>query len=272
MSGRLRFGLSLGFLIGISALALSAPFVARYSFDEQSMEHRLEAPSLEHWMGTDILGRDLYSRILFGARISLSVGVATALFALVLGTLTGAAAGYRGGWTDRILMHFVDLFTIFPSLLLAILLMLLLGRGFFGIWLALGLVSWVTQARLVRSQVMQAKAMPYVEAARAIGLRRRMIVFRHILPNLWGPILVSLTFQIPTNIMAESFLSFIGLGLQPPHSSWGTLAAEGFRAMQSYPHLILFPGLILFLTMLSFNFLGDGIRDWMDPMGTSGLG
>ena len=267
---KLRFWFSSSFLITISLLAVSAPWVARYSFDEQNMEQRLETPSFGHWMGTDILGRDLYARILFGARTSLSIGIATGLFALVLGTITGATAGYRGGWIDRILMRFVDLFYIFPSLLLAILLMLLLGRGFTGIWLALSLVSWVTQARLVRAQVMQAKEMPYVEAARAIGARKRSIIFRHILPNLWGPIIVSLTFQIPTHIMAESFLSFIGLGLQPPHSSWGTLAAEGFRGMQSYPHLILFPGAVLFLAMISFNFLGDGIRDWLDPQSASG--
>jgi oligopeptide transport system permease protein len=159
----------------------------------------------------------------------------------------------------------VDLFYIFPSILLAILLMVVLGRGFVGILLALGMTAWVTQARLVRGQVLQAKEMSYVEAARALGVRRPAIILRHILPNLWGPIIVSLSFQIPTNIMAESFLSFIGLGLQPPFSSWGTLASEGFRAMKSYPHLIIFPGTVLFVTMLAFNYLGDGLRDALDP-------
>jgi oligopeptide transport system permease protein len=257
--------LSLAFLLLIGSAASFAPFVTRYSFDEQNISEKLETPSTRHWMGTDTLGRDLYSRILYGARMSLSVGVLTALFALILGTLTGAVAGYKGGWVDHALMRIVDLFYIFPSLLLAILLMLMLGHGILGILLALGMTAWVTQARLVRGQVLQAKELPYVEAARALGVAHWKIVFRHILPNLLGPIIVSVTFQIPTNIMAESFLSFIGLGLQPPYSSWGTLANEGFRAMRSYPHLIVFPGVVLFLTMLAFNYVGDGLRDVLDP-------
>lgn len=256
---------SLGFLVLISALAIAAPLITQFSYEEQDIMRRLEGPSATHWFGTDGLGRDLYSRIIYGARMSLAVGIATAFFALILGTVTGAIAGYRGGWLDRLLMRLVDLFYIFPSLLLAILLTVLLGRGFSGILLAIGLTAWVTQARLVRGQVMQAREMPYVEAARALGVTEFSTLFRHILPNLWGPIIVSLTVQIPANIMAESFLSFIGLGLQPPFSSWGTLANEGFRAMKSYPHLIIFPGAILFLTMLSFNYLGDGLRDVLDP-------
>jgi oligopeptide transport system permease protein len=162
-------------------------------------------------------------------------------------------------------MRVVDLFFIFPSLLLAILLMLLFGRGFAGIFIALGMTAWVTQARLVRGQVLQAREMSYVEAARALGVNHFAIIVRHILPNLWGPIIVSLTVQIPAAIMSESFLSFLGLGIQPPFSSWGTLAAEGFRAMQSFPHMIIFPGGILFLTMIAFNYLGDGLRDVLDP-------
>lgn len=256
---------SLAFLIAISLLAVFAPAVTQYTYEEQNIEARLESPSALHWMGTDTLGRDLYSRIVYGARMSLAIGVLTALFSLVLGTLTGAIAGYYGGWWDRIIMRVVDIFYIFPSLLLAILLTILLGRGFLGIWLALGLTSWVTQARLVRGQMIQAREMAYVEAARALGVRNIPIMFKHILPNLWGPIIVSLTFQVPTSIMSESFLSFLGLGLQPPFSSWGTLAAEGFRAMKSYPHLIIYPGLALFVTMLAFNYLGDGLRDKLDP-------
>jgi len=256
---------SLAFLALIALLAILAPWITRFSYDEQNIADRLSGPTAIHWMGTDALGRDLFSRILYGARMSLAVGVCTAAFALLLGTLTGAIAGYKGGWVDQLLMRLVDLFYIFPSLLLAILLMLLVGRGFTGIFLALGMTAWVTQARLVRGQVLQARELSYVEAARALGIKGPRIVFRHILPNLWGPIIVSLTVQIPTNIMAESFLSFIGLGLQPPMSSWGTLANEGFRAMQSFPHLIIFPGSVLFLTMLAFNYLGDGLRDGLDP-------
>jgi oligopeptide transport system permease protein len=259
--------ISLVFLMLISLMAIFAPAVTQYSYEEQNIAQRLEPPSSQHWMGTDALGRDVYSRIVYGARMSLAVGVCTAVFALLIGTLTGAVAGYFGGWSDRILMGVVDIFYIFPSILLAILLTLLFGRGFTGILVAISLTAWVTQARLVRGQVIQARELTYVEAARAMGIGHAAIVARHILPNLWGPIIVSLTMQIPSNIMAESFLSFIGLGLQPPFSSWGTLANEGFRAMKSYPYLIIFPGTVLFVTMVAFNYLGDGMRDLLDPQG-----
>lgn len=257
--------ISAAFLLAIALLAVCAPWVTQYSYEEQNIEQRLETPSARHWMGTDSLGRDLYSRILYGARVSLAVGCLTALFSLLVGTLFGAVAGYRGGWWDQILMRIVDLFYVFPSLLLAILVGLVAGRGITGILIAIGWTSWIGQARLVRSQVMQAREMLYVESARAMGVSARRTVWAHILPNLWGPIIVSLTVQIPTHIMSESFLSFIGLGIQPPYSSWGTLASEGFRAMKSYPHLILFPGGVLFFTLLAFNYLGDGLRDLLDP-------
>jgi oligopeptide transport system permease protein len=257
--------LSLAFLVFVSLMAIAAPLVTKYSYEEQNVTEKFEGPSLQHIMGTDTLGRDIYSRIVYGARMSLAVGVLTAIMALLLGTLTGALAGYYGGSIDLWLMKVVDLFYVFPSLLLAILIMVFLGRGFAGILLALGLTAWVTQARLVRGQVLLAKELPFVESARALGIGNFRIVFRHILPNLWGPIIVSLTFQIPTNIMAESFLSFIGLGLQPPYSSWGTLAYDGFNGMRAFPHLIIFPGTVLFLTMLAFNYLGDGLRDVLDP-------
>ena len=257
--------LGLIFLVIIALLAIFAPWVTHYSYEEQSIVDRLQGPSLQHWMGTDSLGRDLYSRIIYGARMSLAVGVVSALFALVVGTLAGSIAGYWGGWVDSLLMRVVDIFYIFPSLLLAILLMLLFGRGFTGIFVALGMTAWVTQARLVRGQMLQAREFLYVEAARALGVKSTWIIIRHILPNLLGPMIVSLTVQIPAAIMAESFLAFIGLGLQPPFSSWGTLANEGFRAMKSFPHLIIFPGAILFLTMLAFNYLGDGLNAWLDP-------
>lgn len=261
--------IALAFLFLIGAAAIFAPWLTRFGYAEQLIEHRLEGPSLTHWMGTDGLGRDLYSRVLFGARMSLAVGVFTAVASLLLGTVTGAIAGYFGGWIDEILMRIVDLFYIFPSLLLAILLMLVFGQGATGIFVAISLTAWVTQARLVRGQVLQAREMAYVESARAVGIGHGRILWRHILPNLIGPIIVSLTLQIPANIMAESFLSFIGLGLQPPFSSWGTLASEGFRSIRSFPHLMIFPGGVLFLTVLAFNALGDGLRDWLDPRQTS---
>jgi oligopeptide transport system permease protein len=165
------------------------------------------------------------------------------------------------------MMRIADILYSLPSLLLTILLMIVVGRGPLGIFLALGLVGWVGEARLVRGQVLQAKEMLYVEAARSLGVHPIRIMLRHILPNIMGPVIVSLTFGIPQNIMAESFLSFVGLGLEPPYASWGTLANEGWRAYRTYPHLILFPGIILFLTILAFNFLGDGARDALDPQG-----
>lgn len=256
--------LSLVFLVILALFALLAPWVTYYSFDEQNFTQTLQPPSSLHWMGTDSLGRDLLSRIIYGARISLSVGLFTAFSALLLGTFVGSIAGYHGGWLDSLLMRIVDLFYIFPSTLLAILIMLMVGRGFFGIFAALAITSWVTQARLVRGLVLQLRELSYIEAARAMGISDGAIILRHIWPNILGPIIVSLTFQIPSNIMAESFLSFIGLGLQPPLSSWGTLANEGFRGIRSFPHLIIFPGTILFLTMLAFNYLGDGLRDLLD--------
>ncbi|MEO7163421.1 MAG: ABC transporter permease [Bdellovibrionia bacterium] len=256
--------LSLIFLGLLTLIALLAPWVTHYSFEEQNFAQTLQTPSSLHWMGTDSLGRDLLSRIVYGARISLSVGLFTALSALLLGTFVGSIAGYYGGWLDSLLMRIVDLFYIFPSTLLAILIMLMMGRGFLGIFAALAITSWVTQARLVRGLVLQLRELSYIEAARAMGISDTAIILRHIWPNILGPIIVSLTFQIPGNIMAESFLSFIGLGLQPPLSSWGTLASEGFRGIRSFPHLIIFPGTVLFLTMLAFNYLGDGLRDLLD--------
>lgn len=260
------------FLAVVSVGAVFAPQLTTQSYEVQNIEEKLEPPSARHWMGTDTLGRDLYSRIVYGARMSLAVGVLTALLSLTVGTLVGAVSGFRGGKTDAFLMRVVDLFYIFPSLLIAILLTVFFGRGLFGILVALSLTSWVTHARLTRNLVLQAKEMLYVESARSMGLRSARILFRHILPNILGPMIVSLTFQIPSSIMSESFLSFIGLGLEPPYSSWGTLANEGFRAMKSFPHLILFPGAALFVTLVAFNVLGDGVRDVLDPMGKRDFG
>jgi oligopeptide transport system permease protein len=265
-----RFVVSFVILAILCFCALFAPLLAPYSYDAVGVGPNLSPPISGFPMGTDVLGRDLFSRILYGARISLAVGFCTAIFALVLGTITGAMAGFFGGRLDRILMSLVDIFYIFPMLLLAILLTLLLGRGFFGIFLAIGMTTWVTQARLVRALVMQARELPYVEAGRAMGLTNLTVLFKHVLPNLMGPMIVSLTFQIPNNILTESFLSFVGLGLQPPYSSWGTLANEGFRGIQSYPYLMIFPGLALFITMLAFHFLGDSLRDILDPKSSIG--
>ena len=195
----------------------------------------------------------------------MAVGIITAFCSLVMGTFYGALSGYIGGRTDNVMMRIVDILYTFPAILLIILVMILFGRGLIGIFVGLTIVGWVEVSRIVRGSVLQVKEMAYVEAARSIGVKNRSIIFLHILPNILGPIIVALTFQIPGAILSESFLSFIGLGLQPPFSSWGTLANDGFQAFKSFPHLIISPGITIFLTVLGFNLLGDGLRDALDP-------
>ncbi|MBS2006176.1 MAG: ABC transporter permease [Cyanobacteria bacterium SZAS TMP-1] len=235
-----------------------------YSFD-QTTEAYLAGPSMQHPMGTDELGRDLLARIIFGSRLSISIGLTTALIAFVIGTLYGATAGYLGGKVDSWMMRGIDIAYALPDLLVMILIGLMVGRGTQGILISLGLVSWMGTARLVRAQFLQLKNEEFVEAARAQGQSHLNIVFKHLLPNAVGPIIVALTFTVPSAILSESTLSFIGLGLSPPACSWGTLASDGWRSLRAHPHLIFFPSLFIFMTVLSFNFLGDGLRDALDP-------
>jgi len=268
--GQQRIALwSLTFILVVSLSGFLAPLLAPYSpggFEEKRI---LEGPTRHHWMGTDQLGRDLFSRVLYGARVSITVGVGTALMALLIGTLYGLVSGYSGGVVDHFLMRVVDIFYGLPDLLIFILLSLVLGRNIAGVLIALGLVTWVRFARIVRGQVLQAKELIYVEGAKAMGATRLRIVARHILPNILGPILVTLTFSIPAAILAESTLSFMGLGINDPYNewgtSWGTLAQDGWRAMRSYPHILFFPATSIFGTILAFNFLGSGLRDILDP-------
>lgn len=256
---------SAGFIVFTILGAVLAPWIVPYSFETQDTLNTLAVPSAAHWMGTDYLGRDLFSRLVYGARVSLFIGVATTLVALVIGTVYGAISGYVGGRTDSVMMRMVDVVFALPDLLMIILIMVVLGRGLTGIFLALTMVSWVTVARLVRGEVLRIKELTFVEAARALGASHARIIFLEILPNLWGVLIVTLTFRIPVAILAESTLSFIGLGIAPPFSSWGSLANDGWTAIKFYPHLIIFPSLAIFLTILSFNFLGEGLRDAVDP-------
>ena len=235
-----------------------------YSFDQTSTDF-LAGPSSQHLMGTDELGRDLLSRIGYGASLSIAIGLTTAAVAFVIGTLYGAISGYVGGKIDTLLMRGVDIAYSLPDLLVMILIGVLLGRGTLGILIALGLVSWMGTARLVRAQFLQLKNEEFIEAARAQGQSGLNIVFKHLLPNAIGPIIVALTFTVPSAILSESTLSFIGLGLSPPACSWGTLASDGWRSLRAHPHLIFFPSMFIFMTVLSFNFLGDGLRDALDP-------
>lgn len=235
-----------------------------YAFDQTSQE-MLMAPCSAHPLGTDELGRDLLSRVIYGSRLSLSIGLLTALIALVVGTIYGAIAGFIGGKVDLAMMRAVDIAYALPDLLVMILVGVLVGRGTAGILIALGLVSWMGTARLVRAQFLHLKNEEFIEAAVASGQKAWIIIVKHLLPNAIGPVIVALTFTVPSAILSESTLSFIGLGLSPPACSWGTLASDGWRALRVQPHLILVPSALIFATVLSFNFLGDGLRDALDP-------
>ncbi len=258
-----------GFLLIIVLAAICAPWFSSYAVGGFEEKRLLESPSSAHWMGTDGLGRDLLTRVLYGARVSITVGLGTALIALIIGTTYGLIAGFKGGNWDHAMMRIVDLFYGLPDMLIFILLSLLFGRNIGGLLVALGLVSWVRFARIARGQVLQAREFLFVESAYALGASRRRIVVRHILPNIIGPIIVTLTFSIPSAILAESTLSFIGIGINDPYSawgtSWGTLVQDGYRAMRSYPHVIAFPAAAIFSTILSLNILGNGLRDILDP-------
>lgn len=263
------------FILFVCLVALFAEELAPFPFAQQDMTRILQAPNSHNWLGTDSLGRDLLSRIIFGARMSMAVGIFTAITSLVIGVFVGAVSGWFGGRIDSFLMRLVDILYSIPTLVLLILVKVVFDsvqmfenselKALTGIVLALSVVGWVTLARLVRGQVLLVREMTYVEAARALGASGSGIVIRHVVPNILGPIIVILSYQIPSNILFESFLSFIGLGLQPPFSSWGVLANEGWRSLQTFPHLMIWPGMALFSAMLAFQLLGDGLRDAFDP-------
>lgn len=257
------------FLLIVFSSAVAGPWLSSYTVGGLEAARLLEPPSATHWMGTDGLGRDLLIRVLYGARVSLTVGLGTAALALMIGTTYGLIAGFKGGHWDHVMMRIVDLFYGLPDMLIFILLSLVFGRNIGGLLIALGLVSWVRFARIARGQVLQAKEFLFVESAHALGASRGRILSRHILPNIVGPILVTLTFSVPSAMLAESTLSFIGIGVNDPYSpwgtSWGTLVQDGYRAMRSYPHVIAFPAAAIFLTILSLNILGNGLRDILDP-------
>ena len=259
------FKISSGFLFIILSVSLLAPWVAPYSYQEQDTLNILAFPGVEHFLGTDRLGRDLLSRMIYGARVSLFVGVFSTLIALVIGTVYGTISAYAGGKTDNLMMRVVDVVFALPDLLMIILITVLMGRGVTGVFIALTMVSWVTIARLVRGEVLRIKEYPFILAAKALGASHFRIMLREIFPNILGILVVTLSFRIPVANLAESTLSFIGLGIAPPASSWGTLASDGWTAIKFYPHLILFPSLAIFFTILSFNFLGEGLREYLDP-------
>jgi oligopeptide transport system permease protein len=254
----------MGALALISLACLVGPLLSHYGYEEQNLDLGASPPSGAHWLGTDTLGRDLLVRLLFGGRISLAVGLAATFVALTIGVVYGAVAGFFGGKLDALMMRTVDIMYSMPFPIFVILLMVLFGRNIILLFVAIGAVEWLTMARIVRGQVMSIKKMEFIEAARSLGLGRRRIIFRHILPNMLGPIIVYTTLTIPGVMMLEAFLSFLGLGVQPPMSSWGVLIKDGAEKMEEFPWLLIFPGSVFSLTLFSLNFLGDGLRDALD--------
>lgn len=245
-------------------LCYGGPFLLSQSYEETNLGLGATGPSSDHWLGTDPLGRDLLSRILYGGRISLTVGFLATAVSLTIGVAYGAVAGYVGGKLDAMMMRIVDILYAFPYIIFVILLMVMFGRHFFLLFVAIGAVEWLTMARIVRGQVMSLKKQEFVEAALALGLRKRRIIFRHMIPNALGPIIVYATLTIPMVMLLEAFLSFLGLGVPPPMSSWGVLIEEGSKTMEENPWLLLFPGGAFAMTLFSLNFLGDGLRDALD--------
>ena len=258
---------SLVLLSIVMVMAVFAPFLSPHPFDEIYWDKVSMAPTLkdQHWFGTDANGRDLFVRTLYGARISLLVGLAATSVSLVIGVTYGSIAGYYGGRVDEVMMRFVDVMYSLPFLFFVILLMVFFGRHIVLMFAALGAVEWLTMARIVRGQALSIKRREFIEAAHAGGVRTSKIIRRHIVPNTIGPVIVYVTLTSPRVILEESFLSFLGLGVQEPYTSWGVLISEGAAQMETAPWMLVFPAIFLAATLFCFNFIGDGLRDALDP-------
>ncbi len=251
-------------LVVLTIACIAGPYCLPYSYEEQNLDLGASAPSFSHWLGTDTLGRDLLVRLLVGGRISIGVGLCATVVALTIGVVYGAVAGFFGGKTDTVMMRIVDIMYALPFTIFVILLMVFFGRNIVLLFVAIGAVEWLTMARIVRGQIMSLKRMEFIEAAHSLGITSRRIIFRHMIPNVLGPIIVYTTLTIPAVMLLEAFLSFLGLGVQPPLSSWGVLIKDGAEKMEEYPWLLIFPGTVFSLTLFSLNFLGDGLRDALD--------
>ena len=263
---RSKRALAGGAMVGVLVLAaLLAPLLAPYDPLAQDLKASLSPPSPAHPLGTDILGRDILSRLLFGARISVGIGFLSQLIALGIAVPVGVASGLRGGRADEILMRFVDVMYAFPDLLLVILFRFIFGGGFHLLCLSLGLAGWCTLARLVRAEALSVRSREFVQAAILAGARGGYLVFRHILPNILGPVIVTLVFAVPRAIFAEAALSFIGAGINPPTPSWGVMIRYGYESIFASPYPVIFPTLALSFALLSFLLLGEGLRDILDP-------
>jgi oligopeptide transport system permease protein len=259
----------------IALLAVFAPLLSPYPFDEVNYDIIACAPgwwpveaacrASGHWFGTDAVGRDLFVRTLYGARVSLAVGLVATMVSLLIGVLYGATAGYLGGRVDALMMRAVDILYSLPFIFFVIILMVLFDRNFILLFVAIGAVEWLTMARIVRGQTLSIKQKEFIEAARAAGVTPFAIITRHVIPNVVGPVVVYVTLTVPGVILTESFLSFLGLGIQEPLTSWGVLISDGADQMETAPWMLLFPALFMAMTLFCFNFIGDGLRDALDP-------
>ena len=258
--------LGLWYLIGITAFTVLGPYLSPYAYDAQNIDLGASAPSLQHWFGTDTLGRDLLTRAMYGGRISLLVGALASMVALCIGLSWGLIAGFLGGWVDALMMRIVDMLYALPFMILIILLTVVFGRNIVLLFVAIGCVEWLTMARIARAEVRSCVNQPYIEAARCMGMSHTRIIVHHLMPNILGPVVIYITLTIPSVMLLEAFLSFLGLGIQPPSSSWGLLLSHGAQHMEEYPWLLLFPGLLFSGTLFALNFLGDGLRDAIDPV------
>ena len=259
------------FILGLVFLALITPFITPYSYSEQNLLLGAAPPSAEYMLGTDVLGRDLFTRMLYGSRVSLLVGFLATLVALTIGVLWGSIAGYLGGRTDSLMMRIVDILDGLPFVIFLILILVIIGRSMTLLFLAIGAFGWLSMARIVRVQVLGLRRQDYVLAAQSMGASNLRILFKHIIPNVLSSVIVYSTLLIPQFMLLEAFLSFLGLGVQPPESSWGILIREGAITMEEYWWLLIFPSLVFSLTLFALNFLGDGLRDYLDPRKTQQL-
>ena len=249
-------------------IALLTPWLAPYSYEAQNLDLGASPPSVAHWLGTDVFGRDVLTQVMYGGRVSLAVGFIATAVALLIGVTWGAIAGYVGGRVDAVMMRIVDILYALPFMIFIVLLMVVFGRNVLLLFLAIGAVEWLTMARIMRSQVQSLRQQEFVEAAISLGLSPAAIIRRHVIPNALGPIIVYTTLTIPSVMLLEAFLSFLGLGIQPPQTSWGLLISYGAETMEEYHWLLVFPGLALTTTLFSLNFLGDGLRDALDVRGS----
>jgi ABC-type dipeptide/oligopeptide/nickel transport system permease subunit len=263
----LRAWFGIGVVVTLALLALLAPLVARHDPLAIDLVNQLQGPSPSHWLGTDIQGRDVWSRLVYGSRVSLSAGVVSQLIALLLGLTLGLAAGYRGGWVDEIVMRLADVTLAFPTLLLLIAMAAALQPSLGVVFLTIGVVGWAGMARLVRGQVLVVRQLEFVQASRALGARDVRIVLQHVLPSVIAPVLIAATLGVAAAIMAESALSFLGLGVQPPTPSWGAMIADGrdLNQLRHAPWTSVAPGFAIGAAVLGFNLLGDALRDALDP-------